>query len=89
MSWRVKGPPPVEFDCEGCGLPVVSFGIDQVPPHGMCAVCAWLSEHEAPEHIMELRRRCEPGGCAIADAQQPPGAARAFLVTIVPSDRAL
>lgn len=59
---------PVEFDCEGCGIHVVSF-VDQIPAHGFCALCAWLCEFEAPENLMPLRRRlmplrrrCEPGG---------------------------
>jgi hypothetical protein len=54
--------PEVAYDCEGCGLHVYSFGITKVPRHQLCAVCAWLCEHEAPEHLMELRRLCEPGG---------------------------
>ena len=53
---------PAEFDCEGCGYAIVSFVDDPVPTHGFCAICAWVSEHETPERIMEMRRRCEPGG---------------------------
>jgi hypothetical protein len=53
---------PVVYDCEGCGWRVHAFGVAAVPQHQLCAVCAWLCEFEAPERIMELRRRCEPGG---------------------------
>ena len=51
-----------EFTCEGCGFGIiVSFGS---PPGRLqlCAVCAWLCECVNPEHIMEARRRAEPGG---------------------------
>lgn len=42
------------FYCEGCGSHVSSFGITRPPPHGFCAVCAWLNENiPDPEEMME------------------------------------
>jgi len=61
MKLTGEGLMPVEFDCEGCGFHLISF-VDQVPSDGFCAVCALLSEFEAPENLMPMRRRCEPGG---------------------------
>jgi hypothetical protein len=51
-----------EYDCEGCAVHVIGFGLSEPPAHRLCAVCAWLCEHETPEQLMELRRRVEPGG---------------------------
>ena len=34
----------VEFDCEGCGVHVLSFGRDRVPVSHLCATCEWLCE---------------------------------------------
>lgn len=53
---------PLEFDCEGCGFGIVSFGSPPSDNLMLCAICAWLTEHERPDRIMETRRRCEPGG---------------------------
>lgn len=48
--------PIVEFDCEGCGEHVVAFGIETIPSHGFCAVCAWLCENIIdPIEMMEIR----------------------------------
>ena len=52
----------IDFNCEGCGMPVTWFGRATTPPHGLCAVCEWISAHLPPEQIMETRRRIEPGG---------------------------
>ena len=52
----------VDYVCEGCAIPVTWFGKTAAPQHGLCAVCAWLCEFEEPERIMDMRRRCEPGG---------------------------
>jgi hypothetical protein len=52
----------VEFTCEGCGVPVLDFGREAVPAHRLCATCEWCSEFHDPADIMEIRRRCEPGG---------------------------
>jgi hypothetical protein len=46
----------VEFDCEGCGTRVLSFGLHAVPFHQLCAVCLFLCEHVPPGEMMELRR---------------------------------
>lgn len=58
---------PVEFICEGCGVPVVSYAWEKRPPHGLCFMCSWLCEHVAdPEEIeqlrLQLRRREGEGG---------------------------
>lgn len=50
-----------EFDCEGCGVRVLSFG-NESATHGLCAVCCWCVEHVEPAELMETRRRMEPGG---------------------------
>ena len=50
-----------EYLCEGCAIRVINFG-RPAPSHGLCALCAWCNEHETPERLMDLRRRCEPGG---------------------------
>jgi hypothetical protein len=48
----------IEFDCEGCGVHVFAAGIDTVPGHGLCAVCAWLCEFVTdPEEMMAIRAR--------------------------------
>jgi hypothetical protein len=48
---------PVEFDCEGCGMHVISFDVDSVPKHGMCTECAWLCEFVPdPTEMMTVRR---------------------------------
>lgn len=47
----------VGFDCEGCGLHVLAFGIEKPPVHGFCAQCAWMCEFVPdPEEMMEMRR---------------------------------
>ena len=51
-----------EWDCEGCGVHVVAFGINQQPIHGFCATCAWLSQFVEPHEIMDVLRRCEGMG---------------------------
>ena len=51
----------MEFDCEGCGYRVISFGNER-SRHWLCAICFWLMETEPPATIMETRRRMEPGG---------------------------
>lgn len=48
---------PVEWDCEGCGLHVIGFGMAAKPRHGLCALCAWLCEHVPdPDEMMRTRR---------------------------------
>jgi hypothetical protein len=32
------------------------------PPDRFCAVCGFLNEHHPADELMEMRRRCEPGG---------------------------
>jgi hypothetical protein len=54
-------PTPTEFDCEGCGVHVFNIGRAR-PTSGFCAVCEFLSKHTPPEELMDMRRRCEPGG---------------------------
>jgi hypothetical protein len=50
----------VEFDCEGCGVHVIAFGIEAAPRHQMCATCAWMCEFVPdPVEMMELRNRVE------------------------------
>lgn len=61
-GWRCAPMSVVEFVCEGCGLFVFAYGRSEPPSHRLCAVCEWCCEHVAPEEIMEMRRRCEPGG---------------------------
>ena len=51
---------PTEYACEGCGVLIVRYG--RRPSHGLCVVCEFLCEHEPPERLMQMRRRCEPGG---------------------------
>lgn len=51
-----------EYDCEGCGARVAAFGISEPPSHRFCGICAWLCEFCPAEHIMQERRRLEPGG---------------------------
>jgi hypothetical protein len=46
----------IEFDCEGCGDHVASFGATMVPANQLCAVCAWFCEHVPPAQMMELRK---------------------------------
>lgn len=52
---------PIEFDCEGCGDHVISFGMDKVPRHGLCGVCAWACEFiDDPQEMIDflkLQRR--------------------------------
>lgn len=46
----------ITFTCEGCGYHITAFGIACVPPHGLCATCAWLCEHVPdPEEMMTVR----------------------------------
>jgi hypothetical protein len=52
----------VESTCEGCGMHICNVGRDTVPRHKLCEICRWLSLTADPEELMELRRRCEPGG---------------------------
>jgi hypothetical protein len=46
----------IEFDCEGCGDHVFSFGRATVPAHRFCAVCEWFNEHVPPAEMMKLRK---------------------------------
>ena len=34
----------IEFDCEGCGIHVFSFGDETVPTSHLCGTCAFLCE---------------------------------------------
>jgi hypothetical protein len=52
-----REPGIVEFDCEGCGVHVIAFGITARPRHGFCAVCAWLTEFIDPSELDRVRRR--------------------------------
>ena len=47
----------IEYSCEGCGSDVYAYGLDAVPPHGFCVVCAWLCEHVPDPEEMEMHRR--------------------------------
>jgi hypothetical protein len=46
----------VEFDCEGCGIRVVTFGRSSVPANQLCAVCDWMTTYLPPAQMMELRK---------------------------------
>jgi hypothetical protein len=54
----------VEFDCEGCGIRVVTFGRSSVPANQLCAVCdadagrraSWMTTYLPPAQMMELRK---------------------------------
>ena len=46
-----------EWFCEGCGILVIAFGRDGMPPHGLCSVCEWLCEHVPDPEAMEAYRR--------------------------------
>lgn len=52
-----------EFDCEGCGMHVVAFGIDKPLPHQFCSTCAWLCEHVPnPGEMWQIYTRLRDGG---------------------------
>jgi hypothetical protein len=53
---------PAIYHCEGCGTLVFHFSSSTPPAHGFCAICLWMCEHINPSELMEMRRRCEPGG---------------------------
>jgi hypothetical protein len=42
---------PVEYDCEGCGVHVVSFGIATTPEQRFCATCQWADKHLEPDEL--------------------------------------
>lgn len=45
-----------EWDCEGCGDHVVSYGRTTVPSEQLCAVCNWMNAHLSPTSMMERRK---------------------------------
>lgn len=50
-----------EFDCEGCGVHVYSFGTSQIPKSHMCGTCEWMNEFVPdPEEMMKLRKEHFP-----------------------------
>jgi hypothetical protein len=51
-------PNDIEFNCEGCGVHVVAFGLATIPKTGLCAMCEWLCEFVPdPEEMMAVRQR--------------------------------
>jgi len=48
----------VEFDCEGCGVHVATFGPEVIPKNHMCATCEWACEHiPDPDEFWEFIKR--------------------------------
>lgn len=41
----------LEWDCEGCGYHVIALGMDQIPAHRFCSVCAFLCEFVDPAEL--------------------------------------
>lgn len=51
----------VQFTCEGCGVQVFAFGVDCIPRHQLCSVCAWLCEFADEPAVFDnlYRRMCQ------------------------------
>ena len=52
----------IEFDCEGCGVHVLSFGPERVPKSHLCATCEFLCERVLePDLFWSLYLRMSAG----------------------------
>lgn len=47
----------LEWDCEGCGYHVIALGMDQIPAHRFCSVCAFLCEFVDPAELDSVMAR--------------------------------
>lgn len=66
--------PPVEYDCEGCGIHVFGFGRDTVPKSHMCATCEWMCEFiPDPQKMMDMRRHLDASMSSPARPTKAPG----------------
>lgn len=54
---NANAPGQAEYDCEGCGVHVISFGYARVSSSGLCSLCEWLCEHIPDPVLMEDFRR--------------------------------